>query len=97
MKVVEAISSSFDYYPFLLAWHALIRYPIYCMIIQVWIHYQAFWLFYKGVAFQPHPNGTETAASRIIGSIMKPFFALQEMLHVAPKCNAQEDGSKKSD
>jgi DUF1365 family protein len=92
MKVEEVISSSQScsspssssssnsifHNPCLLAWHALMRYPIYCLIIQVWIHYQAFILFYKGVTFQPHPNGSETAASRIIGGFMTPFFALQE-------------------
>jgi DUF1365 family protein len=53
-------------------------YPVYCAIIQVWIHYQAFWLFLKGVPFQPHPDGSETTASKVIGAIMTPFFKLYE-------------------
>jgi len=63
-------------HPYRLAWQ-LASYPIYCMIIQIWIHYEAFWLFYKGVSFQPHPEGAETTASRVIGNLMKPFFAVQ--------------------
>ncbi|GAX22178.1 hypothetical protein FisN_19Lh238 [Fistulifera solaris] len=53
-------------------------FPIYCFIIQLWIHYEAFQLFIKGVTFQPHPDGTETWASRAIGNAMRPLFALQE-------------------
>jgi hypothetical protein len=53
-------------------------FPIYCLIIQLWIHYEAFRLFLKGVTFQPHPDGTETWASRAIGNAMRPLFALQE-------------------
>ena len=66
--------------PFKLAWQ-LIRFPIYCAIIQIWIHIEAFWLFQKGVTFQPHPKGSETTASRLIGSIMRPLFALKDWVH----------------
>ena len=48
------------------------------MIIQIWIHYEALWLFVKGVTFIPHPDASETTASRIIATIMTPFFAIQE-------------------
>ena len=65
--------------PLVLAWQ-LARYPSYCFIIQLWIHYEAFWLFIKGIAYQPHPQGSETTASRIIGAIMTPFFELQAWL-----------------
>jgi len=64
-------------HPYRIAWH-MSTFPVYCAVIQVWIHYQAFLLFAKGVAFQPHPTGAETAASRLIGHLMKPFFAVQE-------------------
>lgn len=64
-------------HPFRIAWH-LSTYPVYCAIIQVWIHYQAFWLFLKGVPYQPHPKGSETTASRLIGRIMTPFFVIQD-------------------
>lgn len=65
--------------PFRLAWQ-LIQFPFYCAIIQVWIHIEAFWLFKKGVAYQPHPEGSETTASRLIGSIMTPLFALKDWI-----------------
>jgi len=65
--------------PLRLAWQ-LIQFPIYCAIIQVWIHIEAFWLFKKGVAYQPHPKGSETTASLIIGSIMTPLFALKNKI-----------------
>lgn len=66
-------------HPMKLAWQ-LARYPSYCAIIQIWIHYEAFWLFWKGVSYQPHPNGSETTASRMIGTLMAPFFQLQAWL-----------------
>ena len=62
-----------------IAWK-ISTFPIYCMIVQIWIHYEAFWLFWKGVEYQPHPDASETWASRIIGTIMVPFFALQELV-----------------
>ena len=65
-------------HPLAIAWQ-IVTYPCYCMILQIWIHYQAFLLFLKGVTFQPHPEGAETAASRIIGSVMVPFFAIQDL------------------
>ena len=56
----------------------ILEMPYYCLIIQLWIHVEAFWLFLKGVHFIPHPDGTETAASQIIGTIMTPFFAMKD-------------------
>ena len=64
-------------HPMMLA-QRLILFPIFCFIIQLWIHYEAFWLFVKGVAYVPHPKGSETTASRWIGNAMAPLFALQE-------------------
>ena len=66
-------------HPMTLAWQ-LVRYPSYCLIVQFWIHWQAFGLFCKGVPYQPHPDGAETTASRIIGAVMTPLFALQAWL-----------------
>lgn len=68
--------------PFNVAWQ-MIRFPIFCMIIQVWIHYQALWLFLKGVVYVPHPEEAETAASKVIASIMTPFFAIRDF--ISPK------------
>ncbi|OEU19440.1 DUF1365-domain-containing protein [Fragilariopsis cylindrus CCMP1102] len=56
----------------------MIIFPVYCMIIQIWIHYQAILLFLKGVVYIPHPLGSETAASAIIAKIMIPFFVIQD-------------------
>ena len=54
------------------------RFPIYCFIIQVWIHYEALRLLMKGVSFIPHPEGSETAASKAIEVTMRPIFAAME-------------------
>jgi DUF1365 family protein len=56
----------------------LLQYPMFCLVIQLWIHYEAFWLFVKGIPYIPHPTGSETTASRIIGTLMMPLFALQD-------------------
>jgi DUF1365 family protein len=61
--------------PSAIAWQ-ICTYPVYCLIIQLWIHYEAFWLFVKGVSYQPHPDETETTASLVIGTLMTPFFAV---------------------
>jgi uncharacterized protein len=58
--------------------YQMMRAPVYCAIVQIYIHYQALVLFWKNVPYQPHPTGMETAASKIIGTVMTPFFALQE-------------------
>lgn len=60
--------------------YQLLRFPVYCFIIQIRIHVEAFKLFFKGVEFIPHPEGAETAASKFIGSAMAPFFAFQDWL-----------------
>lgn len=67
-------------HPFQSAWQ-MTCFPVFCVFIQIWIHYEAFWLFYKGVDFQPHPQGFETTVSRLIGNIMTPFYTLQEMIN----------------
>ena len=59
----------------------LIQMPVYCAIIQIWIHIEAFWLFLKGVEFIPHPQGSETAASQIIAKLMTPFFMAKAFLN----------------
>uniref|UniRef100_A0A7S4SM59 Uncharacterized protein n=1 Tax=Ditylum brightwellii TaxID=49249 RepID=A0A7S4SM59_9STRA len=83
------LSSSSGIHPLTLATQ-LIQYPLYCIIIQIWIHIEAFWLFVKGVPFIPHPEGSETAASKIIASLMIPFFTLKEWLG-----GGGDDGSSK--
>lgn len=66
-------------HPYTIAWQ-LISYPVYCFIIQLWIHYEAFWLFVKGIVFVPHPNDAETAVSRVIAAVMTPIFAFKDWL-----------------
>ena len=66
--------------PFRLCYQ-LIQMPVYCAIIQIWIHIEAFWLFLKGVDFIPHPQGSETAASQIIAKLMTPFFMAKDFLN----------------
>jgi DUF1365 family protein len=61
--------------PSAIAWQ-IGTYPVYCLIIQLWIHYEAFCLLVKGVAYQPHPDETETTASVVIGTLMTPFFVV---------------------
>eukprot|EP00550_Attheya_septentrionalis_P002412 CAMPEP_0198281436 /NCGR_PEP_ID=MMETSP1449-20131203/1376_1 /TAXON_ID=420275 /ORGANISM="Attheya septentrionalis, Strain CCMP2084" /LENGTH=391 /DNA_ID=CAMNT_0043977207 /DNA_START=262 /DNA_END=1437 /DNA_ORIENTATION=- len=63
--------------PWTLAWQ-LLRLPFYCVVIQIWIHYEAVRIFVKGVAFVPHPEGSETGASQVIGTIMDPIFRLKD-------------------
>ena len=60
--------------------YQLIRLPFYCVIIQIWIHVEAFWLFMKGVEFIPHPKGSETASSKLIAQIMAPFFLAKDWI-----------------
>jgi DUF1365 family protein len=80
----KCFSASFDirrseFHPFGLCYQ-LVKFPIYCFIIQIWIHVEALKLFIKGVQFIPHPEGAETKASILIGAIMEPIFALKDRL-----------------
>jgi len=59
--------------------YQIVRFPIYCFIIQIWIHWEAVWLFVKGVVYVPHPDESETTVSKIIATIMIPFFAIRDM------------------
>jgi DUF1365 family protein len=68
-----------DITPFAVAWQ-MIRFPVFCMIIQFWIHYQAFWLFLKGIVYVPHPDESETTVSKIIATIMTPVFAIRDRI-----------------
>lgn len=81
---VKCFSAFFDIHrspfnPFSL-FYQLVKFPIYCMIIQIWIHIEALKLFIKGVEFIPHPEGSETKASAIIATIMEPFFAIKDWM-----------------
>mmetsp|Transcript_27812 Transcript_27812/g.36469 ORF Transcript_27812/g.36469 Transcript_27812/m.36469 type:complete len:362 (-) Transcript_27812:294-1379(-) len=58
----------------------LLKYPFYTVQVQLIIHYEAFKLWMKEVPFYPHPEGSETAASKIIALFMAPLFKLQEKM-----------------
>ena len=68
-----------NYLPIQLA-SIICRFPIYCFIIQIWIHYEAIKLLLKGVQFIPHPKGSETAASKAIATVMGPVFAIKDFI-----------------
>jgi len=60
--------------------YQLFRLPVYCFIIQVWIHIEAFRLLLKGVVFIPHPEGAETMVSKVIAKVMAPVFELMDWM-----------------
>ena len=85
---VEKISLN----PFVLFYY-FVKFPAYCILVQVWIHVQALYLTIKGVEFIPHPEGSETIISQIIAASMTPYFALKERLSRA----ADDKTAKKTD
>jgi len=78
--VMESISIT----PFQIVWQ-MIKLPVFCMIIQIWIHYQAALLFLKGIVYIPHPRGSETTASLLIANMMVPFFAIRDFVNQKTK------------
>jgi len=59
----------------------ILRYPVYCFVIQIWIHYEALKLLLKGIQFIPHPEGSETGASKAIAVVMGPVFVVMDMMN----------------
>jgi DUF1365 family protein len=55
--------------------------PFFCVIIQIWIHFEAARLMLKGIAFIPHPEGATTRASRIIEMVVRPIVFLYDKYH----------------
>ncbi|GAB5354781.1 hypothetical protein AAMO2058_000148800 [Amorphochlora amoebiformis] len=55
----------------------LVYFPWMTIYIQVLIHWEAVRIWRKGVPFHPHPEGTQTWASVIIGAMMTPLFMLR--------------------
>ena len=76
------------YFPVQLA-SIICRFPIYCFIIQIWIHYEAIKLLMKGVQFIPHPEGSETAASKAIATFMGPVFAVKDCIERGLKIKSE--------
>ena len=83
-------------YPLQLA-RVISRFPMYCFIIQVWIHYEAIRLLIKGVEFIPHPDGAETGASQVIAAVMRPVFAAKEWLYTLTSSGGDKEEKSKSD
>ena len=80
----KLVMESYRITPFQIVWQ-MIKLPVFCMIIQIWIHYQAALLFLKGIVYIPHPKGSETTASVIIANIMIPFFAIRDFINPKSK------------
>lgn len=59
----------------------ILRYPIYCFVIQIWIHYEALKLLLIGIQFIPHPEGSETGASKAIAVVMGPVFVVMDAMN----------------
>jgi DUF1365 family protein len=78
-RTIKQTTSSY-YYPLQLS-KIILRYPIYCFVIQIWIHYEAIKLLLKGIQFIPHPEGSETSASRAIAMVMKPVFVFMDLVN----------------
>lgn len=68
------------------------RYPLFTWAVQFFIHVQAFKLWAKKVPFYPHPQGTETRASKAVATIMAPLWKLQEVL-AKPTAQVQNGGN----
>lgn len=77
--IQRTINATTQSYPLQLS-KIILRYPIYCFVIQIWIHYEALRLLLKGIQFIPHPEGSETAASKMIAVVMRPVFAVMDMI-----------------
>ena len=58
----------------------MMKFPMYCVLIQAWIHVQAFFLTTKGVEYIPHPEDSETIFSQIIAAGMAPYYAIKERM-----------------
>lgn len=60
--------------------YCMVRYPLITWVVQFLIHLQAFHLWMKKVPFYPHPQGTETWASNLVGVVMAPLWRVQEWM-----------------
>jgi DUF1365 family protein len=62
--------------PFSLArfmYYIFILYPFLTVRVQLWIHYEAFRLFMKGVSLYPHPEGSQNFFTRTVEALFTPI------------------------
>jgi hypothetical protein len=55
------------------------------LLVQLYIHYEAFRLWLKGVQIVPHPNNARNAFTDAVEAVMTPLFrirALLDSLHI---------------
>ena len=91
-RTIKQTTTSSYYYPLQLS-KIILRYPIYCFVIQIWIHYEAIKLLLKGIQFIPHPEGSETSASRAIAMVMKPVFVFMDLVNDLIVCRLKGGGT----
>jgi hypothetical protein len=56
-----------------------VAFPLLTHRIQLWIHVEAFRLWWKGVDLFPHPHGSSSGFTKLVTSFMAPFMALAAM------------------
>eukprot|EP00968_Pinguiococcus_pyrenoidosus_P018240 scaffold1876_cov257-Pinguiococcus_pyrenoidosus.AAC.8 len=73
LKPVEVTPLGFLY-------RLLLSNPLMTQVIQFLIHFQAFRLWQKKVPIYEHPEGSVTALSRVISTVMTPLYAMEAWL-----------------
>jgi hypothetical protein len=61
-----------------LLWVVLFAFPLLTWRLQWWIHYEAFWVWWKGVEFYPHPTGATNAFTRLVAALFTPVVLLAQ-------------------
>jgi hypothetical protein len=58
-----------------LAWLLFVAFPLLTLRIQLWIHWEAFVLWSKGISLFPHPTGATSTLTTVIAAVMTPVMA----------------------
>lgn len=61
-----------------LLWVVLFAFPFLTWRLQWWIHYEAFWVWWKGVEFYPHPTGATNTFTRVVAALFTPIVLLAQ-------------------